>query len=250
MRVQFAISALLVNAIAFAQHGSTSGVQVNEATVGARIFRAQCAGCHAPDGSGTGAGPALNTGTLKHGSSDEAIVATISRGVAGTTMPAFSFDALQMPQVVAHLRSLAIVRAATAVKGDPESGKMLFSRYCSGCHTPAGDFTGPDLSDVAARLSATELRQSISAPDAVVRSEYWSVTGRTRLGKTVDGVRLNEDTSSIQIRERDGKLSSVLKADLASFEIVRKSPMPAFATKLSATQIDDILAFLMKGQQK
>jgi hypothetical protein len=75
------------------------------------------------------------------------------------------------------------------------------------------------------------------------------VSGRTKSGQPIEGIRLNEDTSSIQLRDRRGKLSSVLKADLANFEIIRTSPMPRFKEKLSGAQIDDILAYLVKGVQ-
>src|SRR3954452_13046488 len=100
MRVQTAGLLLLTAALVSAQHGSSPAIRLDQSSVGGRIFRAQCAGCHGVDGSGTGAARALNNGKLRHGATDEAIVATVSKGVAGTTMPAFSFDALQMPELV------------------------------------------------------------------------------------------------------------------------------------------------------
>lgn len=249
MRVQAIAVLLVAAALGLAQHGSTPAIRVDQSTEGARLFRAQCAGCHGIDGSGTGAAPAVNTGRFRHGSSDQAIVTTISKGVAGTVMPAFSFDALQMPQIVAFVRSLAIVRAVTDVKGDVARGKVLFQSNCAGCHTTAGSYTGPDLTEVAARLTAAELRKSILEPDAVVSSEYWSVVAHTHSGQLVEGIRLNEDTTSIQLRDRAGKLSSALKTDLRDFEIVRKSPMPSFDGKLAQQQVDDLVAYLVRGQQ-
>jgi cytochrome c oxidase cbb3-type subunit III len=224
-------------------------VRVDQSSEGAKLFRAQCAGCHAPDGSGTGAGPSLNSGTFRRGNSDEAIVTTISKGVPGTSMPAFSFDAGHMWPLVAYIRSLAIVRAASDIPGDVKAGETLFHSNCAGCHTPAGAFTAPDLTRSAARLTIDQLRQSIEDPHAAVLPEYWSVTGRAKSGQPVSGIRLNEDTSSIQLRDRSGKLFSVLKKDLESFDIVRKSPMPAFKGKLTEAQIGDIVAYLVKGNQ-
>src|SRR5262245_33339685 len=52
---------------------------------GSRLFRAQCAACHAPDGSGGAGGPAL-TRNLKHGESDWAVYRTIRLGLPGTVM--------------------------------------------------------------------------------------------------------------------------------------------------------------------
>lgn len=86
-------------------------------------------------------------------------------------------------------------------------------------------------------------------PSAAVAWEYWSVNAKTTAGREIRGIRMNEDTSSIQLRDRAGRLSSVLKKDLAGFEIVRTSPMPSFKGKLSDAQMNDIIAFLVKGDQ-
>jgi hypothetical protein len=55
---------------------------------------------------------------------------------------------------------------------------------------------------------------------------------------------MNEDMDSIQIRESQGQLRSLRKSDLASFEIVRKSPMPSFKGNLSATDLQNLIAYL------
>ena len=75
-----------------------------------------------------GAGPNIASGTLPHGGSDEAVFRTISKGMPGTSMPAFSFSGLQIWQLVTHLRALAIARGAAQTKGDPQAGAAIFSR--------------------------------------------------------------------------------------------------------------------------
>src|SRR2546426_12226748 len=183
-----------------AQHGSTEVVNPytsrEHEQAGARLFRAQCAGCHGPDGTGTATGPNLASGTLVHGHSDEAVFRSISKGFPGTPMPAFSFSGLQIWQLVTHLRALEIARGATQAKGDPQAGATVFRAQCSGCHMVNGEggLRGPDLTAVGRRHSAAEIRESIANPDAVVPSEYWSVAATTATGGTVRGTRLNEDT--------------------------------------------------------
>ena len=49
---------------------------------------------------------------------------------------------------------------------------------------------------------------------------------------------------SFQIREAQSRLRSLHKSDLASFEVIRKSPMPSFKTKLSAGDLQDLVAYL------
>ena len=58
-------------------------------------------------------------------------------------------------------------------------------------------------------------------------------------------MRLNEDTFSFQIREDNGRLLSLLKRDLKDMELDRRSPMPSFKGKLSETQMDDVIAWLV-----
>jgi len=98
-------------------------------------------------------------------------------------------------------------------------------------------------------LTAGEIKQSILNPDAVVSWEYWSISAHTQSGEPIRGIRLNEDTASVQFRDETGRLRSLLKKDLKDYEIVRKSPMPSFQSKLSAQQVDDIIAYLIRGQQ-
>src|SRR5437773_12489766 len=109
-----------------AQHGSTSVVNPytspEHAQSGATLFRSQCAGCHGLDGAGTGAAPSLISGAFQRGGSDEELFRTISKGVAGTAMPAFAFSGLQVWQVVTHLRAIGIVQGAAQTKGDAAAG--------------------------------------------------------------------------------------------------------------------------------
>src|SRR3954470_12328344 len=107
-----------------AQHGSTTVVnpytEPEHAEAGAKLYRSQCAGCHGPNGAGTGAGPSLISGTFKHGGSDEALFRTISKGQPGTSMPPFAFTGLQTWQLITHMRALGIVHGASPSPGDPK----------------------------------------------------------------------------------------------------------------------------------
>jgi cytochrome c oxidase cbb3-type subunit 3 len=235
----------------WAQHGSTTVVNPytgpEHEQAGAKLFRAQCAGCHGPDGTGTGAGASLASGTFVHGGSDEALFGTISKGLPGTTMPAFSFSGLQIWELVTHVRALEIAHGGRQTKGDAQAGAAIFRANCSRCHAVAGEggLSGPDLTTIGARRSYAELGESIRDPNAQVGSEYWSVAATTSTGRTVRGVRLNEDTFSFQIREENGHLLSLQKRDLKDVEVIRRSPMPSFTGKLSDAQMDDVIAWLI-----
>jgi len=246
---------ILLLVLPAAQHGSSASVnpytKPEDAAAGAALYRKQCAGCHGLDAAGAGAGPALNTGVFKRGGADEALFATISKGVPGTSMPGFSaFTGLQVWQLVTHLRTLSAAGNAAKAIGagaDPVAGLRLFQQHCAGCHRAQGldgGLRGPTLEGVESRRSLADLRQSILQPDAVVANEYWSVDIQTVQGERLRGIRLNEDTSSIQIRERNGRLRSILRPEIAAAELIRTSPMPSFAGKLSDNELNHILAFL------
>src|SRR4029078_1564479 len=68
---------------------------------------------------------------------------------------------------------------------------------------------------------------------------------RTRDGSEVRGVRRNEDTFSVQMVDASGTLHLFDKLQLASFRIENRSLMPGvFGTKLTANEIDDLVAYL------
>ena len=239
------------------QHGSTTVVNPyttpEHAQSGATLYRAQCAGCHGLDGAGTGAGPSLTSGTFQRGGSDEELFRTISKGVPGTAMPAFSFSGLQVWQLVTHLRAIGIVHGAAQSKGDAEAGAVVFRANCSGCHAVRGEggLIGPDLTAVGSRRSYAELLQSVIDPDADVPSQYWRVNVKTSTGQNLSGIRLNEDTHSLQLRDEKGRLISLLKRNIATTELIRQSPMPSFKDKLTDAQIANVIAYLIsvRGEQ-
>jgi mono/diheme cytochrome c family protein len=79
---------------------------------GARLFAANCARCHGPDGLG-GEGPALNNPVFLRHATDTFIAKTIQRGRAGTAMQGFmtattvsrALSDREIEDLVVHLRS-------------------------------------------------------------------------------------------------------------------------------------------------
>ena len=237
-------------AVMQAQHGSIVGTPFStpqDVEEGKQSFKSQCAACHGLDASGGTVAPSLTSGAFKHGGSDEALFGVITKGVPGTAMTAFALEGKEVWQLIAFLRSVNIATAAGQAPGDAAKGARLYaSNGCGNCHTNGngGGFTGPDLSEIGSHRSLPQIQSSIVDPNAEVAPEYWSVTAKTKAGQSITGTRMNEDMDSIQIRERQGKLHTVLKADLAGFEIVRTSPMPSFKAKLNATELQDVVAYL------
>jgi putative heme-binding domain-containing protein len=251
--MRFRLSVLLffpALAMLYAQHGSSPDRPFStpeDEAAGARSFRSQCAACHGGDATGGVVGPSLATGNFKNGGSDEALFRVITKGIPGTAMTAFALNGREVWQLIAYLRAVNIGKAAEQAKGDSTKGEQVFNANgCGHCHTngKAGGFVGPDLSDIGSHRSLAQLEGAIVEPDADVGPDYWSLRARTKTGQTITGIRLNEDMTSFQIREASGHLRSVWKTDLASYEIVRTSPMPSFKGKISAGDLEDLIAYL------
>ena len=249
--MRYWITWLLFPAALYAQHGSTTRSNPFssrlDVAAGLALFRTRCAPCHGPAGEGGGNGPDLTKGEFRHGSSDEHLYRTVFNGVPGSTMKSSGLDGRQTWQVVAYVRSLSVGRGLGKTRGDASRGARLFAeKRCNNCHVAEGDggISGPDLSAAGNRMAVGEIAAAILRPDEYVNTDHWRVEAVTRDGQQVNGVRLNEDTFSYQIRDRNGHLRSIDKSDLATHKIIRTSPMPSYQGKLQGTELDDLVAYL------
>ncbi len=212
---------------------------------GQRIFQSQCAHCHGPRGEG-GRGANLARPHLRRAADDPALFKIIDEGIEGTEMPGAGMTIPETWQVVAFVKSLGRMPPGN-LSGNPARGEQVYAaNRCAGCHTihGRGGALGPDLTDVGARRSPQHLRASVIEPEAEVADGFLQVRVTPRKGPRVTGVRVNEDTFSIQVRDLAGNLHSYWKADLTDLQKDRgKSPMPAYGT-IASSQLDDLVAYL------
>jgi len=217
---------------------------------GQRNFMGQCAGCHGPRGEGA-KGPPLNRGSFEHARSDFELFRVIRGGIAGTEMPsAIQISDKEIWQTVAFVRTFASAEAAAA-NGDAVRGESLYygKGGCAACHLNRGGrgqgrAFGPDLSEIGVKRSAAHLRKSLVEPAADLPDGLLQVTAQHQ-GRAVRGLRLNEDTFSVRLLQFDGTVRSYWKHDLEKYSAEwGKSPMPSYAGKLSATELDDLVAYL------
>jgi putative heme-binding domain-containing protein len=103
---------------------------------------------------------------------------------------------------------------------------------------------GPALTGIGARRSPSWLRNKLIDPARELTSGFSTVRLATRSGRKLEGVKLNEDTWSIQVRDHAGGLHSFWKEDLAGLSIEERTPMPSYAKTLTPGEIDDIVAYL------
>jgi len=231
-----------------------------ELAKGERLFVTHCAACHGPNGEGQ-KGPTLAQPSLPRASDDASLLRIIREGIGGTEMPSARLEPKEIMEVAAFVRSLG-THPAEPVTGDAERGAQLFVKMnCAQCHTlrGKGGALGPDLTDVGRRRSVTYLRRSLLDPGADVPQSYNQFRSEISMpdnflyvrlvprgGEEMDGVRVNEDTFSIQIRDTTGKIHSFFKSDLVELhKEFGQSPMPSYAKTLTPPEIEDVVAYLV-----
>ncbi len=231
---------------------------------GETLFQTHCAPCHGAHGEG-GRGANLAVRRLPRAPDDAALAALITTGIPGTQMPATRMTPDELAQLVAFVRSLGQAQAAR-IPGDRANGERLFwsKGNCGQCHTvgPRGGRLGPDLTEIGARRGPAYLRTSLLEPEAEVPENFASyrkliympdnylrVHAVTRDGKPIDGVRVDEDTFTIQIRDAQDRLYSFRKDELKELrKDWGKSLMPSYRGVLTDSELQDIVAFLASLQ--
>jgi putative heme-binding domain-containing protein len=128
---------------------------------------------------------------------------------------------------------------------------LIKANGCLSCHRVAdsGSYVGPNLSDVGASHSADQIRAALVSPNKDVAPQHRSIRLVTKDGQTVTGRILNQDGFSIQIIDSSSELRSFLKTNLREFTIITANPMPAYADKMSAEDMNDLVQYLrsLKG---
>jgi putative heme-binding domain-containing protein len=126
--------------------------------------------------------------------------------------------------------------------------------HCSQCHIISGQggSLGPELTDIAARRSAAHLRAAVLEPASTLPEGFLEVRLVAKDGRRISGVRVNEDTFTIQVRDLNGGVHSFFKEDLKELQKdPGKSPMPSFRGMFSASEVDDLVGYLvsLRGNQ-
>jgi len=217
------------------------------------IFESHCALCHGIDGGG-GRGPSLRQPKLLHAPDDDALKSLIENGIPPEMPEAWFLSKEEIANVAAYVRSLGNV-PSEILPGDHLRGRAVYSRSgCSACHILNGEGSGygPELSDVGARRGTAHLRETLQNPGKTIPEKFLFVEAITGSGQTIRGIRLNEDTFSIQLKDQQGRFYSFRKSELQDLKKLRgETPMPSYGAVLSAIELDDLIHFLaaQRGKQ-
>ena len=246
MFIAFAFAALLMAQEHVGQY-SQSDVET-----GFNLYNANCITCHGPNGDSI-PGVNLRSGQFRRVSSDADLNRLIQTGIPGTAMPPGKYNTTELGGLVAYIRAMHEFDTRPLSRGDVARGQNLFEEKgnCTSCHrvNGKGSRVGPDLTDIGAIRSPEALQSTLTDPTASMLPLNRSIRAVTRDGKTITGRRLNEDTYTVLLINSDERLVALSKSDLKEYTILKTSTMPSYKDKLSATELDDVVAYLrsLKG---
>jgi len=217
---------------------------------GKMVFESTCIACHGPGGIG-GRGPAINSGSFTHGSSDYEVFQTIRGGIAGTQMPSFEgISSDDIWKIVSYLKSLASHGTETEVaSGNAVRGRTTFfgKGNCASCH----EIDSRGL-DIASDLSAIGSKPIGALRDGVLhrnlpRSVRWAPPHFAEV-ETSDGQRLSgfvrsEDSFALHLQSRTGQITMLDKKRLRSLTPTGPAA-PNIGRQLSSNEVEDVVAYL------
>jgi putative heme-binding domain-containing protein len=196
---------------------------------------------------------------LSRAPDDDSLFDLIRSGIPESGMPyTWAMSDHEVRDVIAYVRSLGRV-TPEPLPGDPDRGKLIYQKAdCGNCHIVAGHggSLGPELSDVGSRRGVDFLRRAILHPgkDRALTSEGYAthlpVLAVKKDGRLLTGMRVNEDTFTIQLRDSNNRLHSLQKRDLEELHKLDVSVMPSYEKTLSQSDIDQLVSYLagLKGQ--
>ena len=221
-----------------------AAAQTAEIAAGEAVFNSNCASCHGMNASG-GRGPDLH-GQLRNGDQDADIRKVVRNGLAGTGMPAFHMDETDLSALVKYIQKLRHgAPPPPAPAGDLAAGKQLYQSHgCAGCHAigSEGSAFGPDLTRIGAGRSYEYLKASVLDPSADVTDKFQGVRIVDQEGKRYQGICVNEDSFTIQVRLPNQEFISFDKQTLRELVHEKKSLMPAYS--FSEKELKDLLFYL------
>jgi len=227
-------------------------VAVVDVKAGELLFQRHCGTCHGRDAKGghEAGGPDLTTGNFQHASTKVGLFNIIREGVDGTAMIGLNTREPDQSvwQIVEYLNSLNIALKKIDLPGQPNAGQQIFNGKgkCFTCHmiNGQGGRTGPDLSRIGERRQPDKLRLDLTNPNNEVGPRWWTMQATRLDGSVIEGLRLNEDTFTFRIIDKNENLWSFSKATIRSFQRIEDSTMPSVEQTLTVKEIDDLVAYL------
>ena len=204
--------------------GALAGSKENPAAVerGAKLYAANCSGCHGPSARGGVGAPDLIRSSLVLDDEKGILIAPVLRsGRPDQGMPNPNLTETQIADVVAwiHVQTYAAGHRSTyafqdVLTGDPKKGEAYFGGACRGCHSATGDLQGIGGRYDAFALQARWLQPRGGRGDRTGRGGSASnrsaitVTVTLASGQEVSGTLDRIDDFNVSLRDSSGEYHS------------------------------------------
>lgn len=140
-------------------------------------------------------------------------------------------------------------------RGDAKNGQAVYTKQgqCATCHQVDGKgiAIGPDLSEIGTKLAPSALFEAILYPSAAISYEYDNYTATLRDGQSVTGVLVTKGDATIQMRDAEGNLQTLVSKKVHKLERLPISLMPPNLHQLMTTQeLVDLVQYLQTLKRK
>lgn len=228
---------------------------------GAKLFAANCGGCHGPAGRGGPGAPDLVRSVLVLEDEKGILIAPVIRnGRPDLGMPKSNLTEAQVTDIVAwlHVQTWAAGHRSSyafqdVLTGDSKKGQDYFAAVCASCHSPTGDLKG-----IGGRYDAFSLQARWLAPGGrggrggptVGRGPSRSavtVTVTPANGPPISGVLERVDDFSVSLRDTAGEYRSFLREGSVPKVEIRDPLRPhiELLRKYTDADIHNVTAYLV-----
>ena len=141
---------------------------------------------------------------------------------------------------------LADYQVVLKMKSTPQAGELIFRKQCATCHRigKIGQNVAPDIADSRSKQPA-QLLTHILQPNRVIDSNYISYSVVTNQGQVLTGILATETSTSITLRQAEGKEVTLLRSQIEALRSNGVSLMPEGLEKnISHQQMADLLSFI------
>lgn len=145
---------------------------------------------------------------------------------------------------------VAQYQEALARAGDATRGRKVFDDVCANCHTfkGAGKEVGPDLGEVRNRPREV-LLADILMPSQTISQGYAVYVVETASAGAIEGVMGPQTSTTITLRQEDGKEQVIRRQDIRTFYAANLSAMPEnLEDQVDVQQMSDLLEYLKTTQ--
>ncbi len=145
-----------------------------------------------------------------------------------------------------RVKVLADYQQVLKMKSDPLRGKVVFEKNCATCHKVGGVGVNvaPDISDSRTKTPDFYL-MNILDPNRAIDANYFSFNILDTDGKVHSGIVASETSTSITLKQPEGKMVTIDRENIEHFKNTGVSLMPVgLEQKINKQQMADVISFI------